>query len=198
MPLQWLQDSPRVRGHHTEHPFWFAGTTSHHSDTLLHKADLVASQDTVLQNMPPGLSHAQIIIAGHDGNLDLWTPTMQTLVAAQQGALLHHASTHRGHTPLGAAHATASVHNQDLTAAATNHRTLRARNGHTPLQRRLRTRKERLSGVTILPQPWLLCEGQDETPVHRHVGCTYSRLLWPHYRQAVQEAARHLPPGKAL
>ena len=32
-----------------------------------------------------------------------------------------------------------------------------------------------------------------------HVGCTHSRLLWPHYRQAVHEAARHLPPGdKAL
>ena len=32
-----------------------------------------------------------------------------------------------------------------------------------------------------------------------HVGCAHSRLLWPHYRQAVQEAARHLPPGdKAL
>ena len=32
-----------------------------------------------------------------------------------------------------------------------------------------------------------------------HVGCAHSRLLWPHYRQAVHEAARHLPPGdKAL
>ena len=32
-----------------------------------------------------------------------------------------------------------------------------------------------------------------------HVGCAQSRLLWPHYRQAVQEAARHLPPrDKAL
>ena len=26
-----------------------------------------------------------------------------------------------------------------------------------------------------------------------HLRCTHSRLLWPHYRQAVQEAARHLP-----
>ena len=35
--------------------------------------------------------------------------------------------------------------------------------------------------------------------MHMHVGCAHSRLLWPHYRQAVQEAARHLPPGdKAL
>ena len=35
--------------------------------------------------------------------------------------------------------------------------------------------------------------------MHMHVECAYSRLLWPHYRQAVQEAARHLPPGdKAL
>ena len=32
-----------------------------------------------------------------------------------------------------------------------------------------------------------------------HVGCAHSQLLWPHYRQAVHEAARHLPPGnKAL
>ena len=32
-----------------------------------------------------------------------------------------------------------------------------------------------------------------------HVGCSNSRLPWPHYRQAVHEAARHLPPGdKAL
>ena len=35
--------------------------------------------------------------------------------------------------------------------------------------------------------------------MHMHVGCVNSRLLWPHYRQAVHEAARHLPPGdKAL
>ena len=32
-----------------------------------------------------------------------------------------------------------------------------------------------------------------------HVVCLHSSLLWPHYRQAVHEAARHLPPGdKAL
>ena len=32
-----------------------------------------------------------------------------------------------------------------------------------------------------------------------HLGCAHSRLLWPHYRLAVHEAARHLPPGdKAL
>ena len=32
-----------------------------------------------------------------------------------------------------------------------------------------------------------------------HVGCAHSKLLWPHYRQAVHETARHLPPGdKAL
>ena len=31
--------------------------------------------------------------------------------------------------------------------------------------------------------------------MHMHVGCAHSRLVWPHYRQAVQEAARHLPPG---
>ena len=82
---------------------------------------------------------------------------------------------------------------------ATNCRALRARDGHTPVQRRLRVRKERLSGVAIVPQPCLLCGGPEETPVHMHVRCAHSRLLWPHYRQAVHEAARHLPPGdKAL
>ena len=35
--------------------------------------------------------------------------------------------------------------------------------------------------------------------MHMHVGCAHSGLLWPHYCQAVHEAARHLPPGdKAL
>ena len=86
MPLRWLQDSPRVRGHHTEHPFWFARATSHHSDALLHKADWAASQDTILQNTPPGPSHAQLIIAGHDGHLDLRPPTMQTLSTVAQHA----------------------------------------------------------------------------------------------------------------
>ena len=100
---------------------------------------------------------------------------------------------------MGAAHATAYVHARDLTATATNRRALRARDGHTPVQRRLRVWKERLSGVAIVPQPCLLCGGPEETPVHMHVGCAHSRLLWPDYRQAVHEAARHLPPGdKAL
>ena len=51
-PLQWLQDSLRVRGQHTKHPLSFARATSQHSDALLHKADWEASQDTVLQNTP--------------------------------------------------------------------------------------------------------------------------------------------------
>ena len=153
----------------------------------------------VLRNTPPGPSHAKLIIAGHDSHLDLRPPTMRTLGAVAQRAQTDHALTHRGHTPLGAAHATAYVHARDLTATATNHRALRARDGHTPVQRRLRVRKERLSGVAVLPQPCLLCGGPDETLVHMHVGCAHSRLLWPHYRQAVQEEARHLPPGdKAL
>ena len=104
-----------------------------------------------------------------------------------------------GTQPLGTAHATAYVHARHLNAAATNHRALRARDRHTPVQRRLRIRKERPFGVAVLQQPCLLCGGREETPVHMHVGCANSSLLWPHYRQAVQEAARHLPPGdKAL
>ena len=155
MPLRWVQDSRRVRGQHTRPQFWIAGTTSHHSDALLHKADWAASQDTVLQSMPPGPSHAQLIIAGRDGRLDLRPPTMQTPSMVAQQAQLDHALTHREHTPLGAPHATAYVHTRDLTAAATNNRALGARDGHTPVQRRLRIRKERLSGVAILPQPCL-------------------------------------------
>ena len=124
---------------------------------------------------------------------------MQRLSTVAQQAQLNHALTHQEHTPLGAAHARACVHNQDLTAAATDQRALRARDGHTPVQRRLHIWKERLSGVAILPQACLLCGGQEETPVHMHVGCPESGLPCPHYGQAVQEAAQYLPPGdKAL
>ena len=148
-----------------------------------------ASQDTVLQNTPPGPGHAQLIVASSDGHIELRPPTMRTLGAVAQQAQLSHASTHRGHTPLGTAHATAYVHAEDLTAAAPNRRALRARDGHTQVQRRLRTREEQASGVTVLPQPCLLCGGREETLVHMHVGCAHSRLPWSHYAQAVQEAA---------
>ena len=199
MPLRWLRAGLCAQGQHAGHPFWYVRATSHHSDALLHKADWAASQDTVLQNTPPDPGHAPLIVAGRDGHLDLRPPTMRVLGEVAQRAQTDHALTHRGHTPLGAAHATAYVHARDLTAAATNRRALRARDSHTPVQRRLRVRKERLSGVAIVPQPCLFCGGPEETPVHMHVGCTHSRLLWPHYRQAVHEAARHLPPGdKAL
>ena len=199
MPLRWLRDGLHAREQHARHQFWYVRATSHHSDTLLHKADQAASQDTVLQNTPPGPCHAQLVVAGHDGHLDLRPPTMQTLGEIAQRAQTDHALTHRGHTPLGAAHATAYVHARDLTATATNHRALRARDGHTPVQRRLRVRKEQLSGVAVLPQPCLLPGGREEILVHMHVGCAHSRLVWPQYRLAVQEAARHLPPGnKAL
>ena len=199
MPLRWLLDSLQARGQHTEHPFWFARATSHHSDALLHKADWAASQDTILQNTPPGPIHAQLIVAVHGGHLVLRPPTMRTLRTVAQRAQMDHALTHRGHTPLGAAHATAYVHARDLTATATNHRALLAMDGHSLVQRRLRIRKERLSGVAILQQLCLLCGGPEKTPVHMHVECAHSRIFWPHYCQAVQEAARHLRPGdKAL
>ena len=163
------------------------------------RTTVTASADTVLQNTPPDPGHAQLIVASRDGHLDLRPPTMRALGEVAQRAQTDHALTHRGHTPLGAAHATAYVHARDLTATATNRRALRARDGHKPVQRRLRVRKERLSGVTVLPQPCLLCGGPEDIPVHMHVGCAHSRLLWPHYRQAVHEGARNLPPGdKAL
>ena len=85
MPLRWLRDGLRARGQHTEHPFWCARATSHHSDALPHKADWAASQDTVLQNTPPGPSHAQLIVAGHAGNLDLRPPAMRTLGGSRSG-----------------------------------------------------------------------------------------------------------------
>ena len=161
MPLRWLQDGLCARGRHAGHPFWYVRATAHHSDALLHKADWAASQDTVLQNTPPDPGHAQLIVACHDSHLDLRPPTMRTLGEVAQRAQTDHALTHRGHTPLGAAHATAYVHAGDLTATATNCRALRARDCHTPVQRRLRVRRERLSGVAVLPQPCLLCGGGD-------------------------------------
>ena len=124
MPLRWLRDGLRARGRHASHPFWYVRATSHHGDALLHKADWAASQDTVLQNTPPGPSHAQLIVACHDGHLDLRPPTMRTLGEVAQRAQTEHALTHRGHTPPGAAHATAYVHVRDLTATATNRRAL--------------------------------------------------------------------------
>ena len=199
MPVRWLQDGLCARGRHAGHPFWYVRATSHHGDAVLHKAYLAASQDTVLQNTPQNPGHAQLIVANCDYHPDLRPPRMRTLGDVAQRARTGDALTHRGHTPLGAAHATAHVHAGDLTATATNRRALRARDGHTPVQRRLRVRKKRLSGVAVLPQPCLLCGGPEETPVHMHMGCAHSRLLWPHYRQAVHEAARHPPTGdKAL
>ena len=105
-----------ARGQHAGHPFWYVRATSHHSDALLHKVDWAASQDTVLQNTPPDPGHAQLIVAGLDGHLDLRPPTMRVLGEVAQQAQTDHALTHRGHTPLGAAHATAYVHARDLTA----------------------------------------------------------------------------------
>ena len=134
MPLRWLREGLRLRGQDAGQPFWYVRATSHHSDALLHKADWAASQDTVLQNTPPGPSHAKLFVAGHDGHLDLRPPAMRTLSAIAQREQTDHALTHRGHTPLGAAHATAYVHAGDLTATATNHWVLRARDGHTPVQ----------------------------------------------------------------
>ena len=108
MPLPWLWDGLRARGRHAEHPFWYVRATSHHGDALLHKADWAASQDTVLQSTPPGPGHAQFIVAGYDGHLDRQPPTMRTLSEVAWRAQTDHALTHQGHTPLDAAHATAS------------------------------------------------------------------------------------------
>ena len=117
MPLRWLLDSLCARGQHAGHPFWYVRATSHHSDALLHKADWAASQDTVLQNTPPDPGHAQRIVAGRDGHLDLRPPTMRVLgevaqlvhggealvlqTAGYQAILHGHAGGYRSHILAG-------------------------------------------------------------------------------------------------
>ena len=153
----------------------------------------------MLQNTPPDPGHAQLIVAGRDSDPDLRPPTMRALSEVAQRAQTDHALTHRGHTPLGAAHATASVHARDLTATATNCRALRARDGHKPVQRRLRVCKERLSGVAVVPQPCLLCGGPEETPGAHARGVRPLTAPLAPLPPGVHEAARHLPSGdKAL
>ena len=88
MPLRWLRDGLCARGRHAGHPFWYVRATSHHNDALLHKADWAASQDTVLQNTPPGPSHAQLIVAGHDGHLDLGPPRCGCSARSRSGRRL--------------------------------------------------------------------------------------------------------------
>ena len=85
MPLRWLRDSLCARGQHARHPFWYVRATSHHSDALLHKADWAASQDTVLQNTPPDPGHAQLIVAGRDGHLDLRPPRCECSARSRNG-----------------------------------------------------------------------------------------------------------------
>ena len=102
MPLRWLREGLCARGRHARHLFWYVQATSHHSDALLHKADWAASQDTVLQNTPPDPGHAQLIVAGRDGHLDLRPPTTRALGEVAQRAQTDHALTHWGYTPLGA------------------------------------------------------------------------------------------------
>ena len=171
VPLKLLREWLSVCRRHAEYPIWFARATSHHSNALRHKADLAVSQDTVLQNTLQGPTHAQLIVCGDDYHLQLGPPTMQRLRDVTQKALHSHASTHRGHTLLGTAHVSAYVHTQELTAAGTTHRALQVRDAHTPLQCRLRAKEERLSGVSILPNPCLFCGGRHDPSVHMHPGC---------------------------
>ena len=199
MPLRWLRDGLCARGQH-------AGTRSGTSEPPRTTVTPYCTRRTgrrprtpSCRTRPPDPGHAQLIVAGRDGHLDLRPPTMRVLGEVAQRAQTDHALTHRGHTPLGAAtprptSTPGTSPRRPPTAGRCGPETATRR-----VQRRLRVRKERLSGVAIVPQPCLFCGGPEETPVHMHVGCTHSRLLWPHYRQAVHEAARHLPPGdKAL
>ena len=93
--LKWLKDSLSVPEEYTQHLVGFVCATSHHSNVLLHKADWAASQDAVRQNVPPGPSHAQLIVPGDDGHLEMRPPTMQERGAVAQAAQHNHASTHR-------------------------------------------------------------------------------------------------------
>ena len=81
MPLRWLRDGLRARGQQAGHPFPYARATLNHSNAPLHKADWAASQDTILRNTPPGPSHAQLIVAGNYGHLNLRRPKMRTLTS---------------------------------------------------------------------------------------------------------------------
>ena len=127
LPVKRLKDGLSVRGQHTAHPFWFARETSHHSTSLLHKADWAASQDTLLQNVRPGPSHRKLTVSGDVGHLELWRPTMRTLGAVSQRAQHSHAPTQGGHMPLGTAHASAYIHAWYVTAAPNNQLALRSR-----------------------------------------------------------------------
>ena len=50
--------------------------------------------------------------------------------------------------------------------------------------------KVKYKGTVLKVRPWIFSYGVEQI---------WDQLLWPHYRQAVHEAARHLPPGdKAL
>ena len=159
MPLRWLQNGLHKRGQQAEHLFWYARATPHHSDALLHKADWAASQDTVLQNTPPGPSHSKLVVAGDDGHLDLRPPLMRMLGAIAQRAQADHALTHRGHTPLHAAHAMAYVHARELTATATNEPGAAGQGRPHAGATQNCVREEGLSSMTVLPQPCLLCGG---------------------------------------
>ena len=199
MPLRWLRDGLCARGRHAGHPFWYVRATSHHSDAYCTRRTGRRPKTPSCRTRPRTLATPNSLSPVVMATSIYGPPAMRMLGEVAQQAQTDHALTHRGHTPLGAADATAYVHARDLTATATNRRALRARDGHTPVQRRLRVRKERLSGVAVLPKRCLLCGGSEETPVHMHVGCAHSQLCWPHYRQAVHQAAHHLPAGdKAL
>ena len=150
--------------------------------------------DTVLQNTPPGPRHAQLIVASDDDHFDLRPPTI--LNARRDRA----PSTDGPSAYAPRAHTSGRGPRHSLCPRPGPHR-----DSHQPpgaagqVRPHAGVSKERLSGIAILPQPCPPWGGQDETPVHMHVGCAHSRLLWPHYRQAVQEAARHHPPeDKAL
>ena len=94
MPQKWLQDGWRVREQHTEHPFWFAGTTSDNRDAVLHKADWAASQDTILQNTPPDPTTPSSLSQALTTTSSYGPPPMRTPSSVTQQELLGHVSTH--------------------------------------------------------------------------------------------------------
>ena len=184
MPLNWLPDGPRVRGQHTKHSFWFARVTTHYT-----------AKRCCTRRTGRHPSHTKLIVASIDGHLELQRPpNADAWRGGPAGTTRPGGDRSRAHT-LGMAHATAYVHASDLTTAAPNHRALRARDGHTPVQQRLCIQKEQLSDFAVLSAHCLLCGSREETPVHMHVGCAHSLLPGPHYCEAIQEAAQHLPPG---
>ena len=170
LPLTWLHEGLKRRLLHLEHSFRFTRANSHYSDVLLHKEDWAASQETVLQNTPPGGSQEWLVVAGESSHLELPSSTMPYLSKVAERVKRDDTSTHRGHTPKGITKGMHVFH-------ASRPRRLGHPSSGAPSQGRRHTVAAQTSsgpqqpfGVYVLPQSCLLCGRQAEAPTHMQVG----------------------------